>query len=565
MMVWVLLAICLPLLPVVLALHPTLQSWQWRLLPLLSLPALGLVLLGPAQWQFELPGLLLGASWQLDTLRQPFVLLTALLWSCAGLYASGYVRQHRRSFALFWGLTLCGNLGLVVAADLVSFYAFFALMTFAGYGLVVHERTSAAFRAGRVYLVMAVLGEMALLAGLLLAVGAANSLLLADLPVAIAESSHAGVIMGLLLAGFGVKAGLPLLHLWLPLAHPVAPTPASAVLSGAMIKAGLLGWLLTLPLGQASHIVLGTLLALIGVLASLGGALIGVCQRQSKAVLAYSSISQMGLMTLMLGVALAEPERAVWLLPVIGTFALHHALAKGALFLSVGIMPPSHRYVRWFYWGLVALPGLLLAGLPLTSGAHTKLAMKQALQVDGLSLSLAPWLGGLLSAGAVATLLLVLRFLWLQWQVLHENSHKDETGPCMQLGWGLLLTASVLLFPWLAPELPSAMALQLSDHISNLAALLWPMLLAVVFAGLAVGVRLRAPRVPAGDLIVPLEALEARASIPPKVRLGLGARCKHLPWQRLRPILSWAKEAEPALRVYIAGLLLILLCLLWLV
>ncbi|MDP1136614.1 hypothetical protein Q6325_28565, partial [Klebsiella pneumoniae] len=85
-------------------------------------------------------------------------------------------------------------------------------------------------------------------------------------------------------------------------------------------------------------------------------------------------------------VALAEPERAIWLLPVIGIFALHHALAKGALFLSVGIMPPSHRYVRWLYWGLVALPGLLLAGLPLTSGAHTKLAMKQALQVDGLSL-----------------------------------------------------------------------------------------------------------------------------------------------------------------------------------
>ncbi|MBP0049364.1 hypothetical protein H9C73_11500 [Marinobacterium sp. AK62] len=552
MMVWVLLAVCLPLLPVVLALHPALQRWQWRLLPLVSLPALGLVLLGPAQWQLGLPGLLLGANWQLDALRQPFLLLTALLWSFAGLYATGYVKRCRRSFALFWGLTLCGNLGLVLAADLVSFYAFFALMTFAGYGLVVHERTSAAFRAGRVYLVMAVLGEMALLAGLLLAAGTANSLLLADLSVAIAESPRADLIMVFLLVGFGVKAGLLLLHLWLPLAHPVAPTPASAVLSGAMIKAGLLGWLLTLPLGQTSQLVTGTVLVLIGMLASLGGALIGVCQRQSKAVLAYSSISQMGLMTLMLGVALAVPERTVWLLPVIGTFALHHALAKGALFLSVGIRMPNHRLARWLYWGVIAVPGLSLAGLPLTSGAHTKLAMKQALQVDGLVWSLAPWLGNLLTAGAMATLLLVLRFLWLQ----VRNTNRNESGPCMQMGWGLVLMAS-LLFPWFAPELPAAITTTLADHVTYWMALIWPMLVALFMAGMVVAIRLRAPEVPAGDLVVLLEDSVKKARGRSRVSVSIRIGGKRVEWLQ-KALVCRVQPAETGLRVHIAGSVLIL-------
>jgi len=92
-----------------------------------------------------------------------------------------------------------------------------------------------------------------------------------------------------------------LLHFWLPLAHPVAPTPASAVLSGAMIKAGLLGWLLTLPLSETALPQWGTLMIMVGALASIGAALIGVCQHQAKAVLAYSSISQMGLITIMVG------------------------------------------------------------------------------------------------------------------------------------------------------------------------------------------------------------------------------------------------------------------------
>lgn len=435
------------LLPLLYPLLAVSDRWHRALrigLPLLPLPAL--LLCRTADWQLELPGLLLGAQWALDELRRVFLLLTALLWSLAGLYAAGYMgREHLRRFCVFWGLTLAGNLGLVVAADVVSFYTFFSVMTFAAYGLVVHSGTAQALRAGRVYLAMALVGEMVLLAGLLLAARAADSLLFHALPQAIAAAPRGDVICGLLIAGFGVKAGLPLLHFWLPLAHPVAPTPASAVLSGAMIKAGLLGWLVTLPVGVVALPHWGLLLMVAGFIAALGAAAIGVCQRAPKTVLAYSSISQMGLATAMVAAALADPARLAPLLPAVALFALHHSLAKGCLFLSVGLTLPPQRYARWGLWLLVALPGLALAGLPWTSGALAKTALKDLLLAPGPVLPLAAVLPQLLSAATVATVALIARYLWL----LRAQLAPGTTPLAQWAGWGLATVASLSLYGWM--------------------------------------------------------------------------------------------------------------------
>jgi hydrogenase-4 component B len=249
----------------------------------------------------------------------------------------------------------------------------------------------------------------------------------------------------LLLLGFGVKAGLPLLHFWLPLAHPVAPTPASAVLSGAMIKAGLLGWVLLLPLGLPGQEWLGQGLVLAGAVGALGGALLGLMQREPKTILAYSSISQMGLMTLLVGAAVAAPGEAAVMVPVIGLYALHHGLAKGALFLATGLARPAHRGGQALWWGLVALPGLSLAGLPLTSGAVAKLAMKSVLVPDLPGVGLAALLPALMSAGALATTLVVMRFLWC----LQGDTKSGRHSPWMLAGWGGLTLVSLVLFWWL--------------------------------------------------------------------------------------------------------------------
>ncbi len=478
--VLILLAVCLPLLYPVMALPAGWESAMRFALPLLPLPALVLALVTEPGWQLQLPWLLNGGLWAMDDLRRVFLLLTAVLWTVAGVYAVGYLSAHHlRRFCVFWGLTLAGNLGLTVAADIGSFYSFFALMTFAGYGLVVHEGTEEASYAGRVYLVMAVFGEMAILAGLLLASAAADSQMLGDLPAAIADSPQRDLMMALLMAGFGVKAGLPLLHFWLPLAHPVAPTPASAVLSGAMIKAGLLGWLVTLPFGEIALPGWGALMIVAGAVGSIGAAVLGVFQQRPKAVLAYSSISQMGLMVLMVGAAMADPQRAPVLFSVIALYALHHGLAKGSLFLSAGVSLPAGRLRRAAVWLLIALPGLALAGLPFTSGALAKLAMKEGLAEDKLEFALAGYLSSLMTAGAVATLLLVLRYLW-------TLSGKLETGrnpPMLAAGWLTAVGVSLVAFWWMPWEVEGLVKTPVwLPAPYQLWALIWPMLIAFVLA-----------------------------------------------------------------------------------
>ncbi len=479
---FVLLSVMLPLVSVLLALRADWQQIYRYCLPVLPLPALLMGLLAEPDWWLELPGLMIGGLWGVDDLRRAFLLLTATLWLIGGVFAIGYLKDHKlRRFCVFWALTLAGNLGLVIALDVASFYSFFALMTFAGYGLVVHEGTDEANRAGRVYLAMAVVGEMAILSGLLMAAQLAGSGLLADLPAAIADADRRWLIMLLLLAGFGVKAGLPLLHFWLPLAHPVAPTPASAVLSGAMIKAGLLGWLVTLPFGEVSLPDWGNGLVLLGAVGSLGGAALGLCQQRPKAVLAYSSISQMGLITLMVGAALANAEAAAPLFAVMALYVLHHGLAKGSLFLSTGMALPASRGGQWLMWLLIALPGLSLAGLPFTSGAASKLAMKELLKPDRFDFAMAAYLSVLMSAGAVATMLLVWRFLWVQ----RAGASTGSNPSFLWLGWGLATAASVVLF-WLLPwhaDVPQKA--WLSAMVQDAWSLFWPILVATLLAAVA--------------------------------------------------------------------------------
>ena len=509
-----LLPLAAPLLLAAALLVRTLRPIALALAPLAALPALGLTLFAGSGGGAEFPWLLLGASFGLTTTTRVFLLFTAILWTLAGLYARSYMGEDakRYRFFAFYLVTMTGNLGLVMARDLASFYLLFTLMSLTAYGLVGHEGTAKARYAANVYLILAVVGEAFVLPAVLLA-AAADPAGLGDVARSVAASPYRDAIVLLALLGFGVKAGAIVLHVWLPLAHPAAPTPASAVLSGAMIKAGLLGWLLFLPLGEAGLPGWGAIVLVAGLLAAFFGVAVGLTQEKPKTVLAYSSISQMGFMTIAVGAGLFDPGSWPIALAAILVYAAHHALAKGALFLGVGVAQKTdgtrrrRRRQRVLVVAGLLLASLAIAAAPLTSGAAAKAYLKSAVE-------LTPYYGALsslLDVAAVGSALIMARFMFFVWPRAGDKEGGAEAG--LWAPWVVSVGGVAALVLFLPDPIPNLPGLVVS------ASALWPVALGALLAMGAWlldrrsdgGLRARfEPKIPEGDLIVPTDGLMRR-------------------------------------------------------
>jgi formate hydrogenlyase subunit 3/multisubunit Na+/H+ antiporter MnhD subunit len=364
-----------PLALALLALFSRARRHLFTLVPAAPLPGICAALLLSPGTAAPLPRTLLGAGLSIDEIGKVLLGVTALLWTLAGIYARFSIKDKGRNrFAGFWLATLSGNLLLFVSADLISFYLAFATLSLAAFGLVIHSHSAEARRAGRVYLVLAILGETCLLLGFLVGADAAGSVMIDEVRSALPASPHRDLAILLLVIGFGLKAGLLPFHVWLPLAHPAAPAPASAVLSGAIVKAGIFGLARFLPLEADLPAWSGALVGL-GLATAYFGIVVGLFQKRPKTVLAYSTLSQMGLIVVVLGSAFGSPGPG-FALSAATLYAAHHGLAKGALFLSVGVLAETGR--RSFPPVLLAtaLAALAVAGLPITGGALAKLAIK---------------------------------------------------------------------------------------------------------------------------------------------------------------------------------------------
>ena len=219
----------------------------------------------------------------------------ALLWIAAGAYAVANVRGKPNAgrFAVCWLLTLIGSLGVFIAADLLTFYLVYALVSIPAFGLIVHDSCAEARRAGGVYMAFTLLGEAFLLMGFVLLAAAepSGSLRIADVMAALPGSPWRDAALALTIAGFGLKIALVPMHGWMPLAYTAAPIPAATVLSAAAVKAGVIGLIRFLPF-ESAHPGWGEALAVLGLFSAFYGVAIGITQQNPKTVLAYSSISQ---------------------------------------------------------------------------------------------------------------------------------------------------------------------------------------------------------------------------------------------------------------------------------
>ena len=520
--------------------------WLW----LACVPALLAAL--QSQPALELPWLWEGVRWGADdTLTRAWLGFTAVLWGCAAVFANSSLSRapRRLRFWTFWQLALAGNLLLIVATDALSFYLGFSAMSLSAYGLIVHRGGPGPRRAGRLYLQLAICGEMLLLAGLLLRTHAAGQAF--DFASWQAQPiDH--LTLALLLLGLGLKAGFWPLHVWLPLAHPEAPAPASAVLSGAMLKAGILGIWRCVPEADPTLAAWSTPLLVAGIFGALYAAALGLCAGKSKAVLAYSSVSQMGWMLMILALAWGLDEPSAGILAVLLLFGVHHGLAKGALFLAAGMVHEG-RLPR-LAWALLLLPALAIMGAPLSSGAAVKYLLKDAWH-DSAFAAWAPWL----TLASFATALLLLRALWLMWR---DQQHAPAQRPPFGqwLPWAVLSTASLLL-PWAWPALREPLLDGL--YPGGLWAALWPLLAALTLTGWALR---RAWQVPSRLARLPNPALWASLYVTRVLRQPpLPVPAIHLERNRWRQReRSWNRQWERGALTLSAWLLVLLLWLGWL-
>ena len=283
----------------------------------------------------------------LDPLSAFFLLPVVALSALCAVYAVGYLahRDSRRARTIWvcFDVLVAGMLLVLIARNAVLFVVSWELMSLAAWGLVAFGEPGAeARRAGWIYLVAAHAGSVALLLVFaILSTAAAGHASFDAIAAHGAVAVPSAWLLVLGLVGFGVKAGVIPLHVWLPEAHAAAPSHVSALMSGAMVTLGLYGLLrlavLLGPLPESAGIVLAVL--------GLAGALLGIAlalqQRDLKRALAYSSVENLGLMTLGLGLAVFGSARgyaAVALFGLMGAL-LHvwnHAAMKSLLFLAAG-------------------------------------------------------------------------------------------------------------------------------------------------------------------------------------------------------------------------------------
>jgi hydrogenase-4 component B len=407
----------------------------------------------------------------LDHLSAFFLLPILVLSALAAVYGGNYMLAYRRqkSLIMFWffyNTFVAGMVMVVIARTALLFLLSWEVMSLSAYFLVTFEHEKAEVRrAGWIYLVATHLGAAFLFGTFLILGRQAGSLEFDGYSRAPAMNSGlSGLIFVFALIGFGAKAGFVPFHVWLPEAHPAAPSHVSAMMSGVMIKVGLYGLLRVVTFIGPPAPWWGLTLAIVGLCTALVGISLALSQRDVKRVLAYSSIENMGLIGLAFGVGLWGWASSMPVVAILGMSGgmLHiwnHALMKGLMFLAAGSvlhgtgtkdMEKLGGLMKRMPWtgGAMITGAVAISALPPLNGFVSEWLMYLALLKCGLETSGGRSLAALLAVGLVALVggLATISFVRLTGIVLLGRARSDAARRAHESSPWMIAPMAVLVF-----------------------------------------------------------------------------------------------------------------------
>lgn len=406
---------------------------------------------------------------KLDEVGRLFVSIVTIVWILAGIFSFEYMK-HEECNKRYYGfyLIVYGVLaGLDFAGNLITFYIFYELMTLCSMPLVLHNRSREAIMAGLKYLFYSFCGAYMVLFGIYFLYRYSNTLSFTaggvlDRTLAEGQEGMLLLVCFLMIVGFGVKAGMFPLHAWLPTAHPVAPAPASAALSGIIVKSGVLGVIRVVFYMFGADFIRGTwvqttwlILTLITVFM---GSMLAYREKLLKKRLAYSTVSQVSY--ILFGLALLHPVGMTGAL----LHVVFHAFIKCTLFLCAGAVIYQTGRIRvdelrgigkempvtmWCY----TFASLALIGIPPASGFISKWYLATgALQAQ---VGLFGWLGPvvlLVSALLTAGYLLPLTMRGFFPGADKEGMSWQKREPVKMMLIPLILLTALAVLPGLFPN-----------------------------------------------------------------------------------------------------------------
>lgn len=354
-----------------------------------------------------------GLHFTLDGFRLLHGFLASFMWLTAMVFSREAIVNDKRRFYLFSLFTYLSTMGVFFSADLYTTFLFFEIMSFTSYVWVVHDRKKESLKAAETYLAIAVMGGLVMLMGLFLLYNQIGTLQISEIATKMNTAPNRAMlyVSGFcMLFGFGAKAGIFGLHIWMADTYTCAPAPASALLSGILSKTGLYGIIIitgNLFLGDRTW---GCILLVFGLFTMAVGAVLAVSSIQLKRILAYSSMSQIGFMLVGIGM--------VGILGTEGTLAargtvlhmMNHSLIKLILFIGAGIIFKNTGMLglneiqgygrkKPFLNALFLISALGIGGIPFFNGYVSKTLIHESIVeaiamkvIPGNFLSVAEWI-----------------------------------------------------------------------------------------------------------------------------------------------------------------------------